>query len=101
MSPALIAVLPFLGALLPGLLIRSGRNVAAISCGTMTLLALIGLCLHIPAVMDGQVITSHFTWLPRIGLDASFRIDGLSLLFGILILGIGLLINPRARGSRN
>ena len=97
MSPALIAVLPFLGALLPGLLIRSGRNVAAISCGTMTLLALIGLCLHIPAIMDGQVITSHFTWLPRIGLDASFRIDGLSLLFGILILGIGLLIILYAR----
>ncbi len=97
MSPALIAALPFLGALLPGLLIRSGRNVAAISCGTMTLLALIGLCLHIPAIMDGQVITSHFTWLPRIGLDASFRIDGLSLLFGILILGIGLLIILYAR----
>ncbi|NHF73062.1 monovalent cation/H+ antiporter subunit A [Paracoccus xiamenensis] len=97
MSPALIAALPFLGALLPGLLIRSGRNVAAISCGTMTLLALIGLCLHIPAIMDGQVITSHFTWLPRIGLDASFRIDGLSLLFAILILGIGLLIILYAR----
>ena len=30
--------------------------------------------------------------MPQIGLDADFRIDGLSLLFGILILGIGLLI---------
>ena len=97
MSPALIAALPFLGALLPGLLIRSGRNVAAISCGTMTLLALIGLCLHIPAIMDGEVITASFSWVPRIGLDASFRIDGLSLLFGILILGIGLLIIIYAR----
>ena len=43
MSPALIAALPFLGALLPGLLIRSGRNVAASACGTASLLALIGL----------------------------------------------------------
>ncbi|WBU56470.1 monovalent cation/H+ antiporter subunit A [Paracoccus sediminicola] len=97
MSPALIAALPFLGALLPGLLIRSGRNVAAISCGTMTFLALIGACLHIPAILGGAVITADYAWLPRIGLNASFRIDGLSLLFAILILGIGLLIITYAR----
>ncbi|AUH32845.1 monovalent cation/H+ antiporter subunit A [Paracoccus tegillarcae] len=97
MSPALIAMLPFLGALLPGLLIRSGRNVAAISCGTTTTVALIGLLLHIPAIMRGEVITTSFSWLPQIGLSASFRIDGLGLLFGILILGIGLLIITYAR----
>ncbi|MFV0411100.1 MAG: monovalent cation/H+ antiporter subunit A [Paracoccus sp. (in: a-proteobacteria)] len=97
MSPALIAALPFLGALLPGLLIRSGRNVAAFACGTMTLLALIGLCLHIPAILAGNAITADISWLPQIGLNASFRIDGLSLLFGILILGIGLLVILYAR----
>ena len=101
MSPALIAVLPFIGALLPGLLIRSGRDVAAISCGAATFIALLGLCLHIPAIMAGEVITSRIEWLPSLGLNANFRIDGLGLLFGILILGIGLLINPRARGSRS
>ncbi|MDO5603857.1 MAG: monovalent cation/H+ antiporter subunit A [Paracoccus sp. (in: a-proteobacteria)] len=97
MSPALIAALPFLGALLPGLMIRSGRNVAALSCATATTLALIGLCLHIPEVLAGQVVTSDFAWIPQIGLNASFRIDGLSLLFAILILGIGLLIITYAR----
>ena len=97
MSPILIAILPFVGALLPGLLIRSGRDTAATACGTVTGLALLGLLLHIPAVMDGQVITGGFDWLPRIGLSATFRIDGLSLLFGILILGIGLLIIAYAR----
>ena len=97
MSPALIAVLPFIGALLPGLLIRSGRDVAAISCGTATFIALLGLCLHIPAIMAGEVITSRIEWLPSLGLNANFRIDGLGLLFGILILGIGLLIITYAR----
>ena len=97
MSPALIAALPFLGALLPGLLIRSGRNVAACACATASALALIGLCLHIPTVLAGGVVTANITWLPQIGLNASFRIDGLSLLFGILILGIGLLIILYAR----
>lgn len=92
MSPALIALLPFIGALLPGLLIRSGRMVAATACGTTTLIALLGLGLHIPAILRGEVITARFEWLPLIQLNANFRIDGLSLLFGILILGIGLLI---------
>ncbi|MDS9466477.1 monovalent cation/H+ antiporter subunit A [Paracoccus sp. MBLB3053] len=97
MSPALIAALPFIGALLPGLLIRSGRDVAAMSCGAATFVALLGLCLHIPAVMAGEVITTRIDWLPSLGLNANFRIDGLGLLFGILILGIGLLIITYAR----
>ncbi|WP_134678442.1 monovalent cation/H+ antiporter subunit A [Paracoccus ravus] len=97
MSPALIAALPFVGALLPGLLIRSGRDVAAMSCAAATFVALLGLCLHIPEVMAGEVVTARFDWLPSLGLNASFRIDGLGLLFGILILGIGLLIIAYAR----
>ncbi|MFV0386781.1 monovalent cation/H+ antiporter subunit A [Paracoccus sp. (in: a-proteobacteria)] len=97
MSPALIALLPFIGALLPGLLIRSGRSAAATACGTTTLIALLGLGLHIPAIMRGEVVTARFEWLPLIHLNANFRIDGLSLLFGILILGIGLLIITYAR----
>ena len=51
MSPALIAMLPFIGALLPGLLIRSGRSVAATACGTTTFVALLGLLLHVPAII--------------------------------------------------
>lgn len=97
MSPALIALLPFIGALLPGLLVRSGRSVAATASGTTTLIALLGLLLHIPAVMRGEEIVARFEWLPLIQLNANFRIDGLGLLFGILILGIGLLIITYAR----
>ncbi|SIT01420.1 monovalent cation/H+ antiporter subunit A [Paracoccus saliphilus] len=97
MSPALIALLPFIGALLPGLLVRSGRSVAATACGTATFVALLGLLLHVPAVMRGEVITARFEWLPLIQLNANFRIDGLAILFGTLILGIGLLIITYAR----
>ena len=76
MSPALIAALPFLGALLPGLMVRAGRSAAAIACGTATALALLGLVLHTPAIMAGEVITARIPWMPQIGLDADFRIDG-------------------------
>jgi multicomponent K+:H+ antiporter subunit A len=50
MSLALIAALPFLGALLVGLVIRAGRNVCALAAGPATALALLMVGLHIPAV---------------------------------------------------
>ncbi len=67
MSLALIAALPFLGALLPGLMIRAGRNVCATVTFAVTALALIGLMLHAPAVMRGEVIIEGYSeWLPAI-----------------------------------
>ncbi|PZO63467.1 MAG: monovalent cation/H+ antiporter subunit A [Paracoccus denitrificans] len=92
MSLIMIAFLPFLGALVASVLARSGRGAVGLGCGTVTAAALIGLCLHIPAILGGDAVVASITWMPQIGLNATFRLDGLSLLFGILILGIGLLI---------
>ncbi|MEZ5752455.1 MAG: monovalent cation/H+ antiporter subunit A [Paracoccaceae bacterium] len=97
MSLALIAALPFLGALLPGLMIRSGRTVCASVTFSITALALVGLLMHLPAVMGGAVIHQRIEWLPQLGLNVNFMLDGLGMLFGILILGIGLLIITYAR----
>ncbi|MBC7158255.1 MAG: monovalent cation/H+ antiporter subunit A, partial [Rhodobacteraceae bacterium] len=97
MSLALIAALPFLGALLPGLMIRAGRNVAATMTGAVTALALTLLLTHAPAVLRGEVIHTRIDWLPALGLNANFFLDGLGLLFAGLILGIGLLIILYAR----
>ncbi|MDZ4093642.1 MAG: monovalent cation/H+ antiporter subunit A [Paracoccaceae bacterium] len=97
MSLALIAALPFLGALLPGLMIRAGRNACVLSAGSVTALALLMLGLNAPAVLRGEVIQSRFEWLPGLGLNANFFLDGLGLLFAGLILGIGLLIIVYAR----
>ncbi len=97
MSPALIAALPFLGALLPALADRMGRNAAALAAGAVTALALLGLLSHAPAVLRGEMVTAAFDWLPMLGLNATFRIDGLGLMFAGLILGIGLLIIFYAR----
>ena len=97
MSLALIAALPFLGALLPGLLIRSGRNTCATATFSVTALALIGLLLNAPAVMRGEMIVEHYEWLPSLGLNVNFMLDGLGFLFALMILGIGLLIITYAR----
>lgn len=46
----------------------------------------------LPEINAGQVITQRFSWLPAYGIDFSFYIDGLSVLFSLLILGIGAFI---------
>ncbi|MWB79354.1 monovalent cation/H+ antiporter subunit A [Pseudooceanicola sp. 216_PA32_1] len=97
MSLFLIVALPFLGALLPGLMIHAGRQSCAMATFFVTLAALIGLLTHVPAVMAGEVITARLDWLPGLGLNANFMLDGLGLLFGLMILGIGLLIITYAR----
>ncbi|MDP3263555.1 MAG: monovalent cation/H+ antiporter subunit A [Tabrizicola sp.] len=97
MSLALIAALPFLGALLPGLTIRLGRNACALATGLVTATALLLLAFHAPAVLRGEVVQTRIDWLPSLGLNANFFLDGLGLLFAGLILGIGLLIILYAR----
>ena len=97
MSLALIVALPFLGALLPGLMIRAGRDACAAIAGSVTLMALVLLALNAPAVLSGEVVQARIRWLPSLGLNANFFLDGLGLLFAGLILGIGLLIIFYAR----
>ena len=93
----MIALLPFLGALLPALLIRAGRNSCTWSAVVVTGTALIGLLTHAPEVFSGGVVEEKLEWLPVMGLNANFFLDGLGFLFAALILGIGLLIILYAR----
>ena len=97
MSLFLIVSLPFLGALLPGLMISAGRRACALTTLYVTLAAFIGLLTHVPTIMAGGTVTARLDWLPSLGLNANFYLDGLGLLFGIMILGIGLLIIAYAR----
>jgi multicomponent K+:H+ antiporter subunit A len=93
----LIALLPFAGALLPGLMIRAGRNSCAWSAATITATALAGLLVHAPVIFAGGVVHYQLNWLPGVGLNVNLYLDGLGFLFGSLILGIGLLIILYAR----
>ncbi len=97
MSLTLIVMLPFLGAVLPALMIRAGRDACAIATGSVTLLAFALLMTHVPAVFRGELVQASWQWLPALGLNANFFLDGLGLLFAGLILGIGLLIIIYAR----
>ena len=97
MSLFLIIALPFLGALLPGLMIQAGRQTCFILTFLVTACAAIGLATHAPAVLAGEVITAKLDWLPQLGLNVNLFLDPLGLMFAGLILGIGLLIITYAR----
>ncbi|MEI4927671.1 hypothetical protein Q8G50_34705, partial [Klebsiella pneumoniae] len=54
--------------------------------------ALLLTLLQIPALLKGEALRFNAAWMPELGLELAFRLDGLSLLFNLLIIGIGLLI---------
>ena len=94
---SLVVLLPLLpGVVLTYLAGRSGeparRGLAAWIAGIVSLLALLLLIQMAPAVFAGQTLLLHADWVPQVGLNIGFRLDGLSLLFAILITGIGVLI---------
>ena len=97
MSLFLVVALPFLGALLPGLMNNAGRQACAGVTFTVTLAAFIGLLTNLPAVLAGEVVTTGVNWLPSLGMNVNLMLDGLGFFFALLILGIGLLIITYAR----
>ena len=97
MSLALIVLLPFIGALFPALMIRAGRSACATTAFVFPLLALVLLLAQAPAVFRGEVLVAAWDWVPALGLQAGFFLDGLGMFFAGLILGIGLLVIVYAR----
>ncbi|MPV86516.1 hydrogen gas-evolving membrane-bound hydrogenase subunit E [Ostreibacterium oceani] len=49
-------------------------------------------------VIAKQSIIHRFDWLPSLGVELSFKLDGLSLLFALLITGIGVLVLVYSNG---
>ncbi|RBA28620.1 putative monovalent cation/H+ antiporter subunit A [Flavobacterium tibetense] len=46
----------------------------------------------LPQITNGNIVTESYNWVPSLGIQLTFRLDGLSLLFALLITGIGTLV---------
>lgn len=97
MQLALVLITPFLGALVVALLSKLSKTYAAIAAGLTCLIAFALLLPLYADVLQGQTVIQSIQWIPSIGLNLPFRLDGLGLLFALLILGIGLLVVIYAR----
>ncbi|MFO7580595.1 MAG: monovalent cation/H+ antiporter subunit A [Nitrosomonas halophila] len=97
MSLLLVVFFPFFAAPFAAAISKLGRLHAAWLAGVTSVGALILLFPEALAVFAGQSIFYQLEWIPMLGMNLSFRLDGLGLLFALLILGIGLLVVLYAR----
>jgi len=89
----IIILLPLvLGTILIPWLKQFSRGATAFGAIAVSLSSLTLLLTQAKAVFNGQVILETWHWLPQLGLNLSFRLDALGLLFALLITGIGTLI---------
>lgn len=81
---------------------------ARLATGVAFLVAL-GLCAAclflLPDVVAGDYPVASLPWVPALDVSLAFRLDGLSMLFVLLVTGIGALVVPYAatylRGHRS
>ena len=97
MTLFLAVLTPFAGAALVAWIARFGRTPSAWAAGAVTLLSLALIAPLFPLTFAGETQIQRLDWMPALGLNLAFRMDGLALLFAGLILGIGLLIVLYAR----
>jgi multicomponent K+:H+ antiporter subunit A len=85
------------GSLLAPPAARASRNASAWTAAAITAASLAIVAWLARDVFRGQQWIVVWPWVPDIGLDLAFRLDGLALLFALLILLVGLLVILYAR----
>ncbi len=92
MSFIAVVLSPFILAMLVPLLKKVVGNKIGWLVSILPLTLFIWLARQMPTIMSGEPVTIFFNWVPSIGVNFSLYLDGLSLLFGFLITGIGFVV---------
>ncbi|KAA8733716.1 monovalent cation/H+ antiporter subunit A [Acinetobacter qingfengensis] len=89
----IIILLPLiLGTTLVWGLDKISRAITAIAAIGISLLCFVLLASYLPTLQQQGAILYQLNWLPGAGLNLDLRLDALSLMFAMLISGIGTLI---------
>ena len=88
----------FAGAFAAPILHRGARRWSGLLIALLPLGLLVFFALHLPAVTSGAAFETAAAWVPDLGVGLAFRLDGLSLLFALIITGIGALVVIYASG---
>ena len=94
---AILVLLPFAGSIITAVLPTRARTVLAGIAAVVSAAAAGWLISLYPQVRDGGVIRETIEWVPSLGLDVTFRIDGFAWMFGLLVTVIGALVSLYAR----
>lgn len=88
-----IAVLSgFIVACIVPLIFKLNRKVAGALLSILPLSLFIYYLQFIPNVLAGEKIYSTFYWIPFLKINLNFLIDGLNLIFALIISGIGFVV---------
>lgn len=90
--PIIILLPLILGTTLVSWLKQFSRGVTALGAIGVSLSSLVLLLSQAQNVFNGKTVIQTWPWLTQVGIDFSFRLDALGLLFSLLITGIGTLI---------
>jgi multicomponent Na+:H+ antiporter subunit A len=77
---------------------RQNRFDSGMLIALLPLLATIGFATLLDDVARGDNLSLSIPWVTSLGINLSFQVDGLSLLFALIISGIGTLIAIYAGG---
>lgn len=91
-----IVLIPFIAAMFVPLFYRFYRKGFKIHIGFLPLLVALSLFIYlltyIPSIANGETFLHTVSWIPTYGIEFSAYLDGLSLIFALLITGIGTLV---------
>ncbi|MBL9016264.1 MAG: monovalent cation/H+ antiporter subunit A [Myxococcales bacterium] len=97
MRLAVLLLLPFAGSVATAVLPTRARTVLASVAGLVSAAAAAWVISLYPQVRDGGVLRETISWVPSLGLELTFRIDGFAWMFAVLVTVIGALVSLYAR----
>lgn len=93
LSVNLAILIPFLAAILvPFLYAKVSRKHIGWFVLIVPIVLFVSLARYIPSVAGGETYLSTIAWIPSYGIHFTTYLDGLSIIFGLLITGIGSLV---------
>lgn len=87
-----LVMLPFAAAVLMPVLAKILKDKVGWVASLVPLVLFASFLSLLPRVHAGEQIWYNLSWIPTLGVDLTFRLDGLSTLFVLLISGIGLAV---------
>lgn len=92
MTPVWFVIIAGLSALLAAPVARVTGRFAGPVLALVPAFLFVSLLMQAPDVAGGVAIMQVIEWVPAFGVNLGFRLDGFSLLFSLLITGIGTLV---------
>jgi len=100
-SMLLVAIAPFLTAFVAPTIKRFLPNHAGWVLALIPTSIFLYLLSFVELIAQGEKLQFALQWIPILGIELSFYLDGISLVFGLLISGIGAFIVVYSGGYLN